>query len=66
MKITQNPDVEYAEEIRKKVKANGGYCPSQIEKNKNTKCKCRDFRTQVSNGIAGLCYCGLYMAQEET
>lgn len=32
MRITVNPDKEYANEVRAKLKANDGYCPCQLVK----------------------------------
>ena len=52
-----NPDKEFANEIRKKIKANDGYCPCSIVKNEDTKCMCKEFR-EVDEGT---CHCGLYI-----
>ena len=57
MNIELNPDVEYVKEIRKNLKANSGYCPCRLEKNKDTKCMCKEFREQEAEGF---CHCGLY------
>ena len=38
MRIYTNPDKEYANEIKKQLKANSGYCPCALLKNKDTKC----------------------------
>lgn len=62
MKIIQNPDEDYAAEVRKKIKGNNGYCPCKLFKNKDTKCRCKEFRDQVSAGISGSCHCGLWIA----
>ena len=40
------------------VAANDGYCPCAIERNEDTKCMCKEFREQESEG---LCRCGRYM-----
>lgn len=56
-----NPDEEYVKEIRKKLKANSGYCPCRIEKNEDTKCMCKEFREQET----GMCHCGLYIKVNE-
>ena len=60
MKIKINPDMEYADSVRAAVKSNGGYCPCKLERTKDTKCICREFREQES----GLCGCGLYIKEE--
>ena len=56
MTIKQNPDKEYANEVRKKLKDNGGYCPCRLEKTPDTKCMCKEFREMEE----GMCHCGLY------
>jgi ferredoxin-thioredoxin reductase catalytic subunit len=62
MEIIRNPDQEFAKEIKRRIKDNNGYCPCAYEKTKDTKCKCKAFRDQVSKGIPGECECGLYIA----
>lgn len=54
--IVQNPDKEYAKEVRRQLKENDGYCPCRLEKNEDTKCLCKEFREMES----GICHCGLY------
>lgn len=60
MKIEINRDKDLAKEARRQVKANGGYCPCALEKNKDTKCMCKKFRDAVRSGYIGECDCGLY------
>ena len=57
--VKTNPDKEYAREVKKKIKANNGYCPCQLVKNEDTKCPCKDFREME----AGMCGCGLYIKE---
>lgn len=64
MKIIINPDTEYAESVKKKLKENGGYCPCKLVKNEDTKCMCLEFREQINNEIPGFCHCGLYYGME--
>jgi hypothetical protein len=40
------------------VAANDGYCPCAIQKTPDTKCMCKEFREQESEGP---CHCGRYM-----
>ena len=61
MTIKQNPDREYANEIRKKIKANGGYCPCSLIKSPDTKCMCKDFLETEE----GMCHCGLYIKTKD-
>lgn len=56
MKIMLNPDKEFVEEIRTKLKENDGYCPCALEKTDDTKCMCKEFRETPE----GMCHCGLY------
>lgn len=39
------------------VKANSGYCPCMIERSEDTKCMCKEFRTQKT---PGKCHCGRF------
>lgn len=57
MRITLNPDKEYANEVLAKVRANDGYCPCRVEKTDDTRCMCKQFREQSD----GECHCGLYI-----
>ena len=50
-----NPDDEFVRNLKKRIKANSGYCPCAIVKNQDTKCPCKDFREE------GECHCGLYI-----
>jgi len=52
-----NPDKEYVRDVRKRLKDNGGYCPCQVEKTPDTKCKCKDFRE------TGVCVCRLFVPE---
>lgn len=54
--IKINPNKIEAAEIKKAIQKNEGYCPCKIFKTQDTKCICKDFRTQKS----GYCECGLY------
>lgn len=65
MKIIQNPDKECVREIKKQLKDNDGYCPCQLKKNADTKCKCKMFREQLDRGETGACHCGLWIAVDE-
>lgn len=62
LKTKLNPDDEWVKAFRKRLKANGMYCPCRLEKNNDTKCPCKDFREQEEEGF---CHCGLYQKVEE-
>ena len=61
MAIKQNPDKEYADEVKRKLKANGGYCPCSLIKSADTQCMCKDFRETEE----GMCHCGLYIKTKD-
>ena len=66
MRITVNPDKEYANEVRAKLKANGGYCPCQLVKSPDTKCMCKEFREQIADPeFEGYCHCMLYYKSKD-
>lgn len=61
MIIKQNPDKKYANEIRRALRENNGYCPCSLERTEDTKCMCKEFREMES----GMCHCGLYIKEED-
>lgn len=65
MTIRQNPDRDYAKEVRDKLKGNGGYCPCRLEKTADTKCMCKEFREQIERNEPGYCHCGLYRIEKD-
>jgi ferredoxin-thioredoxin reductase catalytic subunit len=58
-RIFINPDEEYVNEIRQKLKENDGYCPCRLTKSEDTKCMCKEFKEQED----GYCHCGLYFKE---
>ena len=61
-KIKINPDKEFANDIKKQLRANNNYCPCRLQKTPDTKCMCKEFREQES----GWCHCGLYYKEKDT
>lgn len=61
MAVRLNPDKEYVNEIKRKLKSNGGYCPCSLIKSPDTKCMCKDFRESEE----GMCHCGLYIKEKD-
>lgn len=55
--IIKNPDIDYTKAMMKAIKNNDGYCPCKLERTKDTKCICLEFREQE----IGECQCGLYI-----
>lgn len=60
-KIRKNPDNTFVKEMMEKIKENDGYCPCKLEKSPDTKCMCKEFREQATEGY---CHCGLYYKEE--
>lgn len=62
-KIIINPnDSELVDEIKEKLKDNGGYCPCRTVKDDDTKCMCKEFRDMIKRDDKfGECHCGLYV-----
>lgn len=56
-------DSKLVEEIKNDIKANKGYCISQLEKTKLTKCKCKYAKNL---NVGEICLCGLYQMIEES
>lgn len=57
LRIRVNPDKDFVEEMREKLAENNGYCPCKLLKIDDTKCMCKEFRDQATEGY---CHCGLY------
>lgn len=62
MRITKIDDPEYCKIMKKKIKANSGYCPSELTRTPDTKCPCKAFREQQTEGFCG---CGYYYKHME-
>ena len=61
MEIKLNEDKEIVKVIQDGLKRNGGYCPCKIEKSRDTKCMCKEFREQIEDpNFEGYCHCMLY------
>lgn len=58
LKIIPNPNKEEYDEITQAVKDNDNYCPCVLVKNPDTKCICKAFREQETEGY---CHCGRYL-----
>ena len=57
LKIIPNPNKKEYDEITQAVKDNDGYCCCLLERSSDTKCMCRIFREQTTEGF---CHCGRY------
>lgn len=60
--IKQNPDKKKYNEVTEAVKQNDCYCPCLIERSEDTKCMCKEFREQATEG---LCRCGRFIKVEK-
>lgn len=61
LKIIKNPHADIYENVIAEVKANDGYCPCRLERTLETKCPCKEFREQTTEGE---CHCGAYVKIE--
>lgn len=61
MPVQTNPDKEYVQMMRKKIKENNGFCPCSLIQSEDTKCMCKEFREMEE----GICHCGLYIKNKE-
>lgn len=50
------------EAVTKDIKANDGYCCCRIVRDNHTRCMCKDFKEQQTEG---LCYCERFMKIKE-
>lgn len=57
MKIVVSRDKELVKEVREGLKRTGGFCPCRVAQTEDTRCMCKDFREQQTEGE---CYCGLF------
>ena len=61
MRVKLNPDKEYADDIKAKLKQNGGYCPCRTQRTEEFKCMCTEFKNQIADpDFEGFCHCMLY------
>ena len=58
LKIIPNPNKEKYDEITQAVKDNNNYCPCELQRTPATKCPCKTFREQNTEGE---CHCGRYI-----
>lgn len=61
LKIVKNPDDKIYYNVTKAVKANNGYCPCMLLRNDDTKCICKSFKEQETEGE---CHCGRYIKKK--
>lgn len=57
LKIFPNPNKEEYDDITQAVKDNDGYCPCDLRRISATKCPCKTFREQTTEGY---CHCGRF------
>jgi len=58
LKIIKNPNENKYNEITEAVKRNENYCPCVLQKTPDTKCICKDFKEQQTEGE---CHCGRFV-----
>lgn len=62
MKVKYAADMDTVKAIQTAIVENGGYCPCSLDKTKDTKCMCKEFRDKVKSGEVAICHCGLYQS----
>ena len=62
MNLYKNPNEKELQEIVEAVEVNEGYCPCALEKNEDTKCPCKSFRTSEETDF---CHCGRFYKIKE-
>ena len=65
MRIKTNPNQDEVQEILRALMDNDGYCPCKVDKIKENKCPCKEFREKVARDTSGSCHCGLYEIVED-
>lgn len=60
VKVEVNPDKQFVNEIKAKIKENNGHCACAISFTDDNICTCEEFRKQIKQGKEGYCHCGLY------
>lgn len=64
-KITLNPDKEYVDSLRERMRQNGGYCPCRLRRVPENICICTEFRQQMADpDFEGYCHCKLYYKEK--
>jgi len=66
VKITFNKDKELVKQIQEGLRQKDGYCPCRLEKKKEYKCMCDEFRAQINDpDFEGYCHCMLYYKSKD-
>ena len=61
MAVKLNENEEIVKSVKEGLKKTGGYCPCRIERTKDNKCICKEFREQMADpNFEGYCHCLLY------
>ena len=61
MAIIENPNRQVANEVKRRLKETGGYCPCRLIKDDDTKCMCKEFKEAEE----GMCHCGLFIKTKD-
>ena len=61
MKVVLNPNKTVVATVQDGLKRTGGYCPCRLEQSEDTKCRCLEFREQMTDpSFEGFCHCFLF------
>jgi len=65
MKIRLNENEEIVKTVKEGLAARGGHCPCRLEMSEDTKCICKEFRSQMADpDFEGYCHCMLYYKEK--
>ena len=63
--VRLNKDYDLVSRIKEGLRLNDGYCPCMLQKSKDTKCMCKDFRDKIADpSFVGYCHCELYYKEK--
>lgn len=66
MAVRLNENAELVARIKEGLKKKDGYCPCRLQKTKENKCMCKEFRDQIADpNFEGYCHCLLYYKSKE-
>lgn len=64
-KVRFNDNTEIVAAVKEGLKRKDGYCPCRLEKIRENKCICKEFRDQINDPeFEGYCHCQLYYKEK--
>ncbi len=66
MAVRLNENKELVAKIKEGLKMKDGYCPCRLQKLKEYKCICEEFKQQIADPeFEGYCHCKLYYKSKD-